>query len=161
MSILLLYFLWTVWRYFRRIVKRFQLQPTSVVSGAFNNDQAAQGAPEPTADQIAREQQACHVCIIRTRTASIRLALYPLPPVPAAPTPRPTTQPTLPDGEGGSIYSSIVHIHRPIHRPLQEREEQLKLQQQYASLPESVKASMGIASPCGDPGPSSGAGGMH
>jgi hypothetical protein len=99
-SILLLYFLWTVWRYFRRIVKRFQLQPTSVVSGAFNNDQAAQGAPEPTADQLAREQQ--------------------------------------------------------------EREEQLKLQQQYASLPESVKASMGIATPCGEPGSSSsGAGGMH
>ena len=59
-SILLLYFLWTVWRYFRRIVKRFQLQPTSVVSGAFNNDQAAQGAPEPTAEQLAHEQQACY-----------------------------------------------------------------------------------------------------
>ena len=57
-SILLLYFLWTVWRYFRRIVKRFQLQPTSVVSGAFNNEAAAQGVPD-AADQIAREQQAC------------------------------------------------------------------------------------------------------
>jgi hypothetical protein len=67
-SILLLYFLWTVWRYFRRIVKRFQLQPTSVVSGAFNNDQAAQGAqgaPEPTADQLAREQQACYIHILQ------------------------------------------------------------------------------------------------
>ena len=30
-SVLLMYFLWTVWRYFRRIVKRFQLQPGNVV----------------------------------------------------------------------------------------------------------------------------------
>ena len=47
-----------MWRYFRRIVKRFQLQPTSVVSGAFNNEAATQGVPD-AADQIAREQQAC------------------------------------------------------------------------------------------------------
>ena len=62
-SILLIYFLWTVWRYFRRIVKRFQLQPTSVVSGAFNNEAAAQGVPD-TADQIAREQQACSTRVL-------------------------------------------------------------------------------------------------
>lgn len=50
-------------------------------------------------------------------------------------------------------------------RAVQVREEQLRLQQQYASLPESVKVSMGIATPgaqhgsCGDAGPS-GVGGM-
>ena len=52
-----------MWRYFRRIVKRFQLQPTSVVSGAFNNEAAAQGVPD-AADQIAREQQACSTRVL-------------------------------------------------------------------------------------------------
>lgn len=103
-SVLLLYFLWTVWRYFRRIVKRFQLQPGHVVTGAFNNgdsSDAAGGAPPPTPEQLAREQQ--------------------------------------------------------------EREEQARLQQQYASLPESVKASMGISSGGGGQGEAgpSGAGPSH
>ena len=61
-SVLLLYFLWTVWRYFRRIVKRFQLQPGNVVTGAFRADGAqgggdgAGGVAPPTAEQLAREQ---------------------------------------------------------------------------------------------------------
>eukprot|EP00908_Phaeocystis_cordata_P007908 Transcript_18581.p1 GENE.Transcript_18581~~Transcript_18581.p1 ORF type:complete len:297 (-),score=102.67 Transcript_18581:98-988(-) len=90
-SLLLMYFLWTVWRYFRRIVKRFQLQPTSVVTGAFGNDSSAGEQPAPSAEQLAREQQ--------------------------------------------------------------EREEQEQLRQQYANLPESVKASMGMGGPS-DAGPS-------
>jgi hypothetical protein len=77
------------------------------------------------------------------------------PPVPVAPTTRPTTEPTL----SSAILYAPYTVR--IQSPLQEREEQLKLQQQYASLPESVKASMGIATPCGEAGPSSGAGGMH
>jgi len=79
----------------------------------------------------------------------------PPPPVPVAPTTRPTTEPTL----SSAILYAPYTVR--IQSPLQEREEQLKLQQQYASLPESVKASMGIATPCGEAGPSSGAGGMH
>merc|ERR1719230_1743625 len=62
-SVLLMYFLWTVWRYFRRIVKRFQLQPGNVVTGAFNNGAdaadgggAGGGVAAPTPEQLAREQ---------------------------------------------------------------------------------------------------------
>ena len=93
-------------------------KPTSVVTGAFGNDSSAGEQPAPSAEQLAREQQAP-----RTPT--------PAPAPPCAPSP-------------------LTRTHA---RVAQEREEQEQLRQQYANLPESVKASMGMGGPS-DAGPS-------
>ena len=74
---MLLYFLWTVWRYFRRIVKRFQLQPGNVVTGAFTADAGVGegGASQPTPEQLQRFTTSFeHLTIFALSPRHLRLA---------------------------------------------------------------------------------------
>jgi len=59
LTVLLVYFLYTIFMYFIRIYKRFRLEPNAVVTGAFNQDKANGAADSQSASEeaAALEQQ--------------------------------------------------------------------------------------------------------
>ena len=145
MTLVIIYFLFKINGYFWRIYTRFKLPANNVVTGAFNVN--AGGGADAYQQQ---QQQACtsRGGMHRGRRAADAVVAR------------------VSSGEAIATCSLPSTLHLPSHAPLprwpQEAEEarqaaeMAELHAKYAHLPESVRASMGISSAAGAPGPSHG-----